>query len=252
MPVPQRIIVTGAARGIGRAIAGHLLESGCQVLLIDRNEERLAATTSGFEREYPGRVESQVMDLSDAEAILKGFAKHPWLCEGLDGLVNNAAVALHKSLADISPEEIEQTWRVNMRAPMLMTKVCLSALERNRGAVVNISSVAAHRPHPTYAFYASSKAFLDCFTRHVATETGPRGVRINNVSPGGIETELLAEVTDTLGKTPEHVRAVAASIPLEQRWGKPEEVAECVAFALFGPRYLHGETIRVDGGIYTV
>ncbi len=251
MSVPKRIIVTGAARGIGRAIAAHLLSSGCRVLLIDRNEERLTATTSDLNREYPGRAESLAMDLSDAGAILEEFSKHPWLREGLDGLVNNAAVAHHKALADISPEEIEQTWRVNMRAPMLMTKVCLPALERNRGAVVNISSVAAQRPHPTYAFYASSKAFLDCFTRHVATETGPLGVRINNVSPGGIETELLAEVSSSLGETPEHVRAVTALIPIEQRWGKPEEVAECVAFALFGPRYLHGVTIRVDGGIYT-
>jgi meso-butanediol dehydrogenase / (S,S)-butanediol dehydrogenase / diacetyl reductase len=250
MPIPRRIIVTGAARGIGRAIAGRLLKSGCQVLFIDRDGERLAACAAEFERAYPGQVSSHGMDLAVADAVLKDFANHPWCQEGLDGLVNNAAVEVLKPLAEFSLEEIEQTWRVNMRAPLLMTKVCLPALTRNKGAIVNLSSCAVRRPAPRYALYASSKAFLDCYTRHVASELGPCGVRINNISPGGIQTELMDETIVALGISPENIKATTDLIPLEQRWGRPEEVAECVAFALFGPRYLHGETICLDGAIY--
>jgi len=250
MSIRKRIIVTGAARGIGRAIASLLLKSGCQVLFIDRDEERLAACVAGFERAYPGQVSSHGMDLADADAILGDFINHPWCREGLDGLVNNAAVAVHKPLAEFSLEEIEQTWRVNMRAPLLMTKVCLPALTRNKGAIVNLSSCAVRRPAPAYALYAPSKAFLDCYTRHAASELGPCGVRINNVSPGGIQTELMDETIVALELSPESLKAATDLIPIEQRWGRPEEVAECVAFALFGPRYLHGETICMDGAIY--
>src|SRR5258708_38815193 len=117
MPIPKRVIVTGAARGIGHAIASHLLQTGCQVLVVDCNIERLATSIAELERGYPGRVASHCMDLADADAILQDFSNHPWCREGLDGLVNNAAVALHGPFAEFSLEQIEQTWRINMRAP---------------------------------------------------------------------------------------------------------------------------------------
>ena len=250
MPVPKRIIVTGAARGIGLAIAGHLLKSGCQVLLIDRNTERLASAVAALEAAHHGRVFSHCMDLSDSRAILEGLSVHPWCEEGLDGLVNNAAVELLERFEEFSMKQMDATWKVNMLAPMLVTRVCLQALAKSKGSVVNISSVASRRPHPYYSIYAASKAFLEAFTRQLATEVGPKGIRVNVVSPGGIQTELMDEICAARGFSPEKIKEYTNRIPMEQRWASPEEIAEVVAFALFGPRYLHGEILHVDGAVY--
>lgn len=249
MSLPRKILITGAARGIGGATARHLLELGCEVLLVDRDAARLQTTCSELEDAHAGRVFSHVLDLADSQAV-SSLGDHPWLADGLDGLVNNAAVEFLEPFEKFTPNQLETTWRVNMLAPVLLMQACLPSLAKRRGSIVNISSVATRRPWPKYSLYAASKAFLDCFARHVATEVGARGVRVNTLSPGGVQTEMMDEINARQGISEETIRGFTAKIPAEARWARPEEIAESVAFLLFGPRYLHGENLCIDGCVY--
>lgn len=246
----KTVLVTGAARGIGRAIAKHLLNLGCRVILVDRNAALLRSTADDLSKlvSAPERVQSVVLDLADLDVVRARISSLPAVAEGLDGLVNNAAIEQLGRLEDFSVADIEAMFRINCLAPIVLMQTCMPALRLRRGSIVNISSVADERRAERYSVYAATKAFLKTLSRHAAIETGFEGVRINLVSPGGTETPLMDEVVEryfSAGSVPK----VLATIPMEQRWARTDEIAEAVAFALFGPRYLHAADIRVDGGI---
>ena len=245
----RTVLVTGAGRGIGRSIALECIRQGCRVVLVGRT-----ATTLEETRQHAidaGHKASQVgircLDLSDADLLIQQVPKWPELQAGLFGLVNNAVSQTLQHLAEYSLEAMESTWRVNMRAPMLMMQACYPFLKRAQGSVVNIGSVSDTGYAPEYALYGGSKAFLNHASRHLAKELGYEGVRINLVSPGGVETPLMKEAETH--HTPEEICEVKKNIPIEQRWAKPEEIAEAVWFALDGPSYLHGADLRIHGGM---
>lgn len=246
----KTVLITGGSKGIGYAVAVKSLEEGARVILMAREHDGLKKAKEeliqkGF---LEDRIFLQEIDLGDSESIPIVVHSIPWLAEGLDGLVNNAAAQFLKSAKTISIQEMEKTWKVNMLAPVLMIQACWEGLVKKKGSVVNVSSVAETRYEPGYSIYGGSKAFLKGFTKHLARELGYEGVKVNVVSPGGVLTPLM-EIAMKENVNNQDLKKVFESIPMEQRWGKPEEIAEGIWFALFGPRYFYGEDLRIHGGL---
>jgi len=243
------VIVTGGSKGIGLATAQVLLERGHRVALLARDAGTLAAAKRTLVAAGHAATDiiTETLDLQATETLVERVKAFAWLPEKLAGLVNNAAVERVKGVLEYTPDDLEAHWRVNMMAPVLMIQTLHPHLKAARGAVVNVSSIADFGYQQRYSVYGASKAFLHSFTRHAAKELGYDGIRLNVVTPGGTNTPLMEEVGKLFSE--EHKRARLAGIPMEQRWADSREIGEAIYFALFGPRYLHGADLRVDGGI---
>ena len=244
----KTVLITGGSKGIGLATAQFILEKGMRVILLARNGGRLAKVkeelvAAGFS---PDDIEIAAMDMADGDEILARVPKLALLQDGLFGLVNNAASEILKRVVEYTREDLEAMWRVNMLAPILMIQACYPYLRKAGGSVVNVSSIADAERFARYSVYGASKAFLKSFSQHAGKELGFDGIRINVVSPGGVDTPLMREVEKQFPA--EEVRQTKQRIPIEQRWADPREIAEAIYFALTGPRYFHGADLRIDGG----
>ena len=248
MKLRKTVLITGGSKGIGQATARLLLQKGMQVILLARDVKRLAAAKKAFVAEgfTPDAIEVVEMDMGDADAIRTRVPELWLLQRGLFGLVNNAACEILKPLSGFTEDDLESTWRVNMRAPIVMIQTCYPFLKKVRGSVVNLGSVSDREHYPRYSVYGGSKAFLNAFSRHAAKELGFDGIRINVISPSGIDTPLMRAVEKTFPR--KEIRQAKQAIPIGQRWGTSQEIAETIYFALTGPSYLHGADIRVHGG----
>ena len=249
----RTVLIGGGSKGIGFATARRCLEEGCRVILLARDEESLGRarerlTEAGHE---DADIHTQAADMLDCERLPEVVDALPWIDEGLWGLVPNAAVEILKRVEDVEFEDSNKTLRVNVIAPILLIKACHERLKRVRGNVVYVGSISDYQRAQRYSFYGGSKAFMKAFVAHAAQELGFDGVRINLVSPGATETELMQHMRDVeQAWSKEHIDAFLNSVPMEQRMGTPEEMADAVWFALSGPRYFHGEDVRVGGGVY--
>ncbi|MBI3920346.1 MAG: SDR family oxidoreductase [Armatimonadetes bacterium] len=244
----QTVLITGGSKGIGLATARLLLERDFRVILVARNLQGLSQAREAFlSAGFPGEdIEVQAMDVGDPDQILKEVPQLRLIQDGLFGLVNNAACEPLKRVRDFTRQDLDSVWQTNMLGPILLIQTCYPYLLKAGGSVVNVSSISDHEHYETYSVYGASKAFLNSFSRHAAKELGREGIRINVVSPGGVDTALMRE---TVRQFPaELIERETQAIPIEQRWAKPEEVAETIYFALTGPKYLHGADLRVHGG----
>lgn len=246
----KTILITGGSRGIGYSTSEKCLKEGSRVILLSNDLKGLEkAKKSLMEKGYgEDRVSICCADLSQVDKLPALVESISWIHEGLDGLVNNAAVEFLGKTESYSIHDMEQTLRVNIMAPIILIQLCWKALIKNQGSVVNVGSISDSRYHDIYAFYGGSKAFLKSFTKHLACELGFKGVKVTMVTPGGIQTPLMDEIS-TKHFSKEDVEAALQTIPMEQRWGTSDEIAETIWFALFGPRYFHGDEIRVHGGL---
>ncbi len=236
------VIVTGAARGIGRSMVKHFIESGAQVVAADRDAEGLAETCVPL----GDRVAALVADISTVEGAKAIVDEAVTRFGGVDVCVNNAAVAPHASLLEERAEVWDRIYAVNCRGTFLMTQAAAHAMigGGKGGRIINFSSGAAKRGSPGGAAYASSRAAVEAFTRVAAIELAPHGILVNTVSPGLIDTqprplpELMAE----------RLGARIPTLPLA-RPGEPEEVVGVVLFlASDASSYINGTVISVDGG----
>ncbi|RMF08838.1 MAG: SDR family oxidoreductase [Alphaproteobacteria bacterium] len=231
----RRAIVTGASRGIGRAIAERLGEEGWQVINLDRQPP---------DGEKPGARWVEI-DLADAAALTACLAQ--LLEEGpVTGLVNNAGIGIPTLLEETTAEDFDLTTAINMRAPMLLAKAVVPGMrEAGFGRIVNISSrTYLGKTHRTA--YAATKAGILAMGRVWALELGSAGITVNTIAPGPIRTELFDQVNP-----PEMPRtqAIIDSVPVG-RIGLPEDIANAVAFFMDERAdFVTGQTLHVCGGI---
>ncbi|MEU1827375.1 3-oxoacyl-ACP reductase family protein [Streptomyces abikoensis] len=240
----QVALVTGAARGIGRAIALRLAEAGCDIALNYRSStaqaqdvaERIAALGRRVEL-FPGDLARPEVPKQLAGAVIEAFGR-------IDVLVNNAGIGRDKLLLSMEADNINDVIATNLVGPMLLTQATALTMVRQRsGRIVNISSAAAAKPGKGQSNYAASKGGLEAFTKAMAVELGSRGILVNAVAPGITRTDLTERLID--GAASELLgRQVVGS------FAGPEAVAEAVLY-LASPRNTHttGTVLAVDGGL---
>jgi NAD(P)-dependent dehydrogenase (short-subunit alcohol dehydrogenase family) len=237
-------IVTGASRGIGAAVASALDSAGARVALVARTDSELHGVAVGLEHQ-PLVVVADLgapdgPDLAAARA-LEAFGGR------VDVLVNNAGAVLRKNTEELTAAELDTLWAVNVRSVLLLCRAVLPVMVRGGGgSIVNVSSISAVRGTPRRAAYAATKAALDGMTRSLAMEYGPRGVRVNSVAPGAIETDMWRTPLAQDGVR-QHVEGHVAL----RRVGVADDIAPVVVFlASDAARYMTGETLSVDGGMH--
>lgn len=224
------VVVTGAAGGIGTAIVAELLAAGTRVVGVDRETVELAGVTA---------VKADLTDPHGPEAVVAAVTAYG----RLDGLVNNAAISRRAPLGELADETLAAVLDTNLSAALRLTRALLPFLGAG-AAVVNVSSIRAGRGFAGDTAYIASKGGLEAATRALAVELAPRGVRVNAVAPGAIETDLNRAVL----ADPGHRQRVLGRIPLG-RIGRPGDVAPAVSFLLGEQaRWITGAVLTVDGG----
>jgi len=246
------VLITGGSKGIGFATAEYCLKEGKRVILVARGAEDLRNARNRLVEK--GHAEDDIAvheaDLSLSGLISGWVNQLPWIREdGLWGLVSNAAVEILKPVTDYTFEDIIMTTSVNIISPIMLFQACHPYLKKVKGSIVQVGSIADFKREARYSLYGGSKAFMKSFIGHAGQELGFDGIRINLVSPGSTETEMMKEMRDVKKMWPkEHIEQFLKSIPIEQRNATPEEIAEAIYFALAGPRYFHGDDLRIYGG----
>lgn len=236
-------VVTGAAGGIGRAICRRLSEAGHRVVGVDREPVS----------EVSWRGEARVCDIGDVAQLEDFLEELAAEIDGLDLLVNNAAIAPYRELASTTAETWDRVFAVNLRAAFLLIRGTLPLLRARDGAVVNVGSVHARATSRGVAAYASSKAGLSGLTRAAAAELAEDGIRVNAVLPGAVDTPMLRAGLER-GHVPEGSGSEAKLEELGRRHpvgrvGRPEEIAAAVEFlGSEQASFLTGEELVVDGG----
>ena len=238
----RRALVTGASRGIGAGIAAALDQAGARVALTARDRGALDEVASGLGHD-PVVIPADLAD-PDGPAAAAGDALDA--LGAVDILVNNAAAAARLPTVDLDAALIDQLHAVNVRAPLLLIAALLPAmLELGAGSIINLSSVSGIVGTPRRAAYAATKGAVDAFTRSLAMELGPSGIRVNSVAPGVVDTDLWARNKAIPGV----VEQIEAQTPL-RRWSTPDDIAGVVVFlASDAARFVTGETICADGGL---
>ena len=237
-------LITGASRGIGKAIAMELAARGITII-------GTATTQGGADQisEYLKLKKANgigmELDVSERESIERLFSEISERFKEPTILVNNAGITKDNLLMRMKEDEWQSVIDTNLGSMFGVTKLCLRAMTKARwGRVVNISSVVGSSGNPGQTNYAASKAGIEGFTRSLAKEIGSRGITVNSVAPGFIETDM----TSTLEG--EQVQKLLSQVPL-RRLGKPEEIASMVGFLVSEEAsYITGETIHVNGGMY--
>ncbi|MFI9290574.1 SDR family oxidoreductase [Streptomyces gardneri] len=235
-------LVTGASRGIGRAIALRLAADGARVAVhYAANEtaakETVAAIEAAGGSAFAIRAELGVP--GDAEALWKAFDEH---ADGLDILVNNAGIAGPGLIHEVEEADYDRVFAVNAKAPFFIVKQGLGRL-RDGGRIVNISSGVTKVAFPGMTSYAASKGAVEVLTLTLAQTLGSRGITVNAVSPGTIETDIHPWMADPAAK------AHAAGFSVFDRVGQPEDVADVVGFlASDAARWVTGQNIDASGG----
>jgi 3-oxoacyl-[acyl-carrier protein] reductase len=234
-------LVTGASRGIGAAIAKRLASDGADVA-ITYTKGAAAAAAVVKEIEKSGRKAIAIQaDAIDAAAVKAAVEKAVSTLGRLDVLVNNAGTAIPAKFEDASLEDLDRVININIRGMFVATHAALKHIQKN-GRIINIGSCVGERMMtPGLAAYSATKGAVKMFTQGLSREVGDRGITVNNIQPGPIDTDLNPASGDWA--TPQ------VAVTALQRYGKPEEVAALVAFVA-GPEasYITGANLTVDGG----
>lgn len=231
----RRVVVTGVAGGLGRAIAECFKRDGWEVGGTDRREPAAGVRLDAF-------VAADLLDTGATTTAIEQLGR-----DGIDALVNNAAIQPLGSLTETSANDWQETLTINVQAPAATIRAAHPLLRQRSGSIVNITSVHALATSPGRAAYVASKGALMSLTRAAALELAGDGIRVNAVIPGAVETEMLRQV---VGGNDSAIADVAASTPLG-RIGEPLEIAEAVMFLADSQRssFVTGQGLVVDGGV---
>jgi len=239
----QTAIVTGASRGIGKAIALELGKAGARVACVARNPEKLRATVDQIQ-EAGGTATAYLCDVTESAAVTQVIETVIDAWGQLDILVNNAGITRDTLIPRMSDEDWDSVLTTNLRSVFLFTRTASMAMMRKRsGRIINISSVSGIMGNPGQANYSASKAGIIGMTQTVARELASRKVTVNAICPGFIATEM----TEALGPAVEE--EVKKRVPA-RRLGQAEEIADAVLYlASQSASYITGQVLTLDGGL---
>ncbi|HEU0146367.1 MAG TPA: SDR family oxidoreductase [Bradyrhizobium sp.] len=236
-------LVTGASRGLGRAAARALASAGAQVLVHYNSGASEAEAVVADIRAAGGRADRVMADLSapDGAHVLAGQVRNI-VGARLDVLVANAGVSKAASIEDTTVQDFDRLFATNVRAPFFLVQQLLPIMCRG-SSVVLLSSLAAHAAVGTLPAYSATKGAIDTLVKHFAAALGPRGIRVNAIAPGVIDTDM-----SSFAKTDDGRKYVLGMQAL-QRIGEPDDIGPVIVFlASEGARWITGDTVRVDGG----
>ena len=237
-------LVTGASRGIGRAIAGQLAADGCRVAVNYHSSAGAADEVVAAIEAAGGEGLAVQADVGDPDAVAALFERIGEALGPVEVLVNNAGITRDNLLLRMGGDDWDAVLQTNLRSAYLCTRAALRGMLKARwGRVISVTSVTGISGNPGQANYAAAKAGLIGFTKSVAKEVGSRGITANAVAPGFIETDMTAGLGD-------EVRRQAAGAIALDRFGTPQEVASVVGYlASDAASYITGQVIVVDGGL---
>jgi 3-oxoacyl-[acyl-carrier protein] reductase len=238
-------LVTGGSRGIGRAISIALARAGAFVVVNYRGNEAAANETLAEIERAGGKATAMGFDVADATAVDEAVSAVVERHGSLDILVNNAGLAVDQLLLRVKPEEIERTFSTNVSGAIYCAKAAIRPMMRKKhGRIIQLSSVVAQSGNAGQVVYGASKAALIGMTKTLAREYASRGITVNTVAPGFIETDMTADLPQTARD------GILTQTPAG-RIGRPEEVAAAVLFlASDEASYVTGQTLGVNGGMY--
>jgi 3-oxoacyl-[acyl-carrier protein] reductase len=238
-------VVTGGSRGIGRAVGKALAAQGAKVVLGYVRGEEAARAAAEEIRAAGGQAEIAQFDVGDFDASEKAIAEIAKAQGRVDILVSSAGISIDALMLRLKEEDLDRTLAVNLKGSLACARAAMKVMMRQKwGRVVFLSSVVGEAGNAGQTAYAASKAALLGVTKSLAKEYASRNITVNAVTPGYIETDMTAALTD------EQRAAMLTGVPLA-RPGKPEEVAATIAFlASEEAGYITGQALRVNGGMY--
>ncbi|MCM3260861.1 SDR family oxidoreductase [Paenibacillus lautus] len=235
-------IVTGASRGIGREIAERLAENGAKVVVNYASSPAKAEEVVGLIKQGGGEARAIQADISQVAEIERLFRETIEAYGGIDILVNNAGIMTTKPIAAMTEEDFDQQFAINVKGTYFAIQQAFRHMNSG-GRIINFSTSVAGQMFPTYSVYAGTKGAVEQFTRQLAKEFGPKGITINAVAPGPVNTELF-----TVGKSEEQIAGIV-SMNSFGRLGEPDDIAGVVLFlASEESKWITGQTLRVNGG----
>lgn len=247
------VIVTGAAKGIGAAIAHRCASEGAAIVLVDRDEAALGRVVEALEERGSPKASTIAGDISD-ETTIRSMVDRAIETHGrLDGLVNNAGIfGAYRRFEENSIEAFDEIVSINVRAAWMAMKYAKPAMvaSDSGGSIVNIASMAAMRANRGLSLYGMTKAAVANLTINAATEYAKHDIRVNAICPGPIDTDMLGVVEEFIDeRNSDHARAtITRTIPLG-RYGTPDEIAGAAAFLLSSDAgFMTGALMAVDGG----
>ena len=237
-------LVTGGSRGIGRAIAKAFAAEGAQVVIVYRGSQQAAEALADEIRQAGGTAFANQADVADSAAVAALVERVQLEIGPIDILVNNAGVIEDDLFVRLDTERWNKVLQTNLGGAFNFCQaVAYSMMKRRTGRIINISSVAATHVNPGQTNYAASKGAINSFTRALAVELASRGVTVNAIAPGFIETDMSAAVRNKAGDK------LKKYIPM-RRIGTPEDIAKAAVFlACDESSYITGQVLTVDGGI---
>lgn len=240
----RRVLVTGAGTGIGRGIAEEFARQGAVVTLHYSHSAAGVEQAVAAIRAAGGRANAFKADFAQVEPIRELARQATAFLGGLDVLVNNAGITLNRPIEKITVEQFDLLYAVNVRAPYFLCQSLVPELEKSGGVIINISSVHAYEGYTEHSVYAGTRGAIISFTRQLAIELGPRGVRVVGIAPGAVLVENQYKIAGG------HIDEVAAGRSIPAGFvGKPADIAATAVFlASPGARYIVGQTLVVDGG----
>lgn len=239
----QKILVTGGSRGIGAAIARELAEEGASIALTYVSREDAAQAVL---KSLPGSNHLAIqMDIGNETSVEQGIAQIMTAWSNIDGVVNNAGVTKDNLILRMKTEDFDSVIQTNLRGTFLVTRAVLKPmLKARKGSIVNITSVIGQTGNAGQANYAASKGGVVAFTKSAAAEVASRGIRVNCIAPGFINTEMTGVLTE------DQKKMILGEIPLG-RIAEAKEVAQSVSFLLSDrASYITGHTLSVNGGMF--
>jgi NAD(P)-dependent dehydrogenase (short-subunit alcohol dehydrogenase family) len=244
-------IITGAASGIGQATALLFAQEGAKVVVVDINDKGAKGTVNKIKK---GRKQAVFIhaDVSKETDVKTMASKVRDIYGTVDILVNNAGVVLVKPLLETTEQDFERVVNTNYKSIFLCTKHVLPLMNKG-GSIVNVASISGHVGQINHAVYGGTKGAIIALTRALAWELAPRGIRVNSISPGSVETPMLLGDVEIeakrLGVSMEKIRKERSDIGALHRWADPKEIAEAILFlASDKSSYVTGTDLLVDAG----